>query len=138
MDPLSVTTGALSIVGNIVDLTITISIFMRQVRDARNDLDAVLRELISLKSTLEILAEDVSGPEPHALPESLSTQVQGILRGCDSVVMEIAKTLSKFEGNGIILRSQWAITGRSDMEKLRSSLEAHKTALNIVLDMLSL
>jgi Fungal N-terminal domain of STAND proteins len=138
MDPISITTGALSIVGSIGKLTITISTFVRQVRDARSDLDTVMRELVSLKSVLEILAEDVSQPGPNGLPESLAEQVQGILTGCDGVVMQIAQTLSKFERKSLIVKGQWALSGRGDMDKLRSSLEAHKSALNIALDMLQL
>ncbi len=116
----------------------TISTFVRQVRDARVDLDAVSRELVSLKSILEILAEDTAGSGANGLPESLTIQIQGIMSGCDDVIMQITTILSKYDGNGLVGRSHWAISGRGDIDKLRSSLEAHKSALNIALDMLSL
>ena len=117
---------------------ITISTFVRQVRDARGDLDAVSRELVSLKSILEILAEDTARSGANGLPESLIMQIQGIMSGCDDVIIQITSILSKYDGNGLVARSQWAINGRGDIDKLRSSLEAHKSALNIALDMLSL
>jgi len=117
---------------------VTISTFVRQVRDARVDLDAVSRELVSLKSILEILAEDAAGSGANGLPESLTMQIQGIMSGCDDVIIQITRILSKYDGNSLVARSQWAISGRGDIDKLRSSLEAHKSALNIALDMLSL
>jgi Fungal N-terminal domain of STAND proteins len=138
MDPISITTGALSIVASIGKLTITVTRFVRQVRDARGDLDAISRELVSLSSILEILAEDVSNPGPNGLPESIAKQIQGILNGCDGVVVQLAETLSKFDGNSLKTKGAWALNGRGDMDKLRSSLEAHKSALNIAVDMLSL
>jgi len=138
MEPFSITTGALSIVGMISTLTVTVSSFMRQLRDARNDLDVVMRELVSLKIVLEILADEASNLGPNGLPMSLTTQVRGILDGCGRVVAQIEETLSRFEGNNLLVKSQWVLGGRADMDKLRTSLEAHKSALCIALDMLSL
>jgi hypothetical protein len=86
MDPLSISTGALAIAGTIGRLSITISAFVREVRDARNDMDEVLRELVSLKTTLEMLAEDTEGQKSNDLPGSLTKQISGILNGCDRVI----------------------------------------------------
>jgi hypothetical protein len=135
MDPISIATGALGIAGTIGKLSITISTFVRQVRDARGDMDAVLRELVSLKTILEMLADDAVENQSNNIPTTLTEQISGILNGCDGVVVQITETISRYNGNGIFAKGQWAISGRSDMDKLRSNLEAHKSALNMALEL---
>jgi archaellum component FlaC len=138
MDPQSITTGVTSIIETIDQLTITISSFVKQIRDARNDLDAIMRELVSLKIVLELLADDLSGSDQGPLPESLTKQIRGILDGCETVITHIKETLAKFQGNSLVVKRQWVTSGRPDMDKLKPSLEAHNTALGIALDMMSL
>jgi hypothetical protein len=138
MDPISIAAGALGLAGTIGKLSISISVFVRSVRDARSDMDDVLRELVSLKTILEMLAEDTAETHSKNLPDSLTKQIRGILGGCDGVVVQITETISKYSGKSILAKGQWVINGKGDMDVLRSSLEAHKSALNIALDMLSL
>ncbi len=69
MYPVSIAAGALGIAGTISKLSVSISTFVRQVRDARADMDEVLWELVSLKTILEMLAEDTAEPNPKNLPD---------------------------------------------------------------------
>ena len=139
MDPFSIAVTCTALVSTITKLTKTLTSFSRRVRESRHDITVIVQELVSLITTLEYLAEDMSDPENcKKLPPSLVSQMKGLLAGCDKVVMQISQSISKFDSDGLIVRTQWAITGHEDMEKLRSSLEAHKSALAIGLDMLLL
>jgi hypothetical protein len=138
MDPLSIATGCVSLVVSISKLTISISGFVREVRGARSDLDAVSRDLLSLKTVLELLAEDASDSNDTVFPETLRKQVTGIIANCTGVLEQIEEVLKKHSGNRIDKAAKWAISGQNDVAKLRSSLEAHKSALEIALDMVAL
>jgi hypothetical protein len=71
MDPLSISATCISLVGTIVKTSIVVTGFVRDVRAARSDLDAVSRELLSLKTVLELLADDVADPTSESFPETL-------------------------------------------------------------------
>jgi hypothetical protein len=138
MDPLSITTGCLTLVSSITKLSLQIHAFVREVRDARGDLDAVSRELQSLKTILEILAEDAKDINKGSFPESLQKQISGIVTNCGNVVVQIETCLESHVGTRLGTRVKWSLAGRGDVEKLRSTLEAHKSALDIALEMLTL
>ena len=77
MDPLSITTACVGLVGSVTKISIQISDFVRKAREARGDLDRVSRELVSLKTVLEILSEDAGTGK--GFPDSLVKQISGIL-----------------------------------------------------------
>jgi hypothetical protein len=140
MDPFSLTTGCIGLAATITKLSIMVTSFVSEVRAARSDLDGVSRELISLKTILELIKEDLSreGHEQTELPETLQRQINGIILNCKSVISEISDILSKHIQNKIAKKIKWAISDQKDVNKLRSSLEAHKSALEIALDMIQL
>lgn len=136
MDPLSITTACVSLVCSVTKVSMQISDFVRKAREARGDLDAVSRELVSLKTVLEILSDDAGTGK--GFPNSLAKQISGILTNCGGVLEQIETSLQKHAGGGITPAVKWTLSGRDDMDKLRSNLEAHKSALDIALDMVSL
>jgi len=137
MDPLSITVACVGLLTTVTKVSIQINGFIREVRDARGDLDYVSRELLSLKTVLEILSEDASSSN-GGFPPSLVRQISGILTNCGVVLEHIEASLQKHSGGGIRRGMKWSFEGRDDMNKLRSSLEAHKSALDIALDMVAL
>jgi hypothetical protein len=140
MDPLSISVACISLIGLITKTSTVVTKFVRDVRGARSDLDGVSRELLSLKNVLELLADDAADTDPTkgALPETLKKQIAGIITNCIGVVAEIEQTLKKHEGAGLTKAARWMAIGQQDIIKLRSSLEAHKSALEIALDMVAL
>lgn len=52
--------------------------------------------------------------------------------------MDIEKTLAKHEGGRTNKAAKWVASGKNDVAKLQLSLEAHKSALEIALDMVTL
>ncbi|EON66103.1 hypothetical protein W97_05346 [Coniosporium apollinis CBS 100218] len=138
MDPLSITASCFTLAATITRVSFQVTEFVREVRDARSDLDAVARELLSIKTVLEILADDAKDPAQNNFPPTLGRQVTGILANCNDVVAQIERLLSSYQGSRLTKGTKWALNGRGDAGKLRSTLEAHKTALDIALDMVAL
>jgi hypothetical protein len=138
MDPLSIAASCMSLLEIITKTSGFVASFVRDVRDARSDLDAVSRELLSLKTVLEMLADDAESYQEGSFPLSLARQVAGIISNCTKVVEEVDQCLRSHQGSKISKKTRWALVGQNDMKKLRSSLEAHKSALDIALDMLQL
>ncbi|EXA43264.1 hypothetical protein FOVG_08275 [Fusarium oxysporum f. sp. pisi HDV247] len=138
MDPLSIATGCATLISTIGSLSLSINSFVRTCREARGDLDRVARELLSLQTVLELIQEDVAD-ESKTFPTTLEQHVSGIVTNCNSVVVELQECITKYSGdNRLKSKAGWAINGQGDVAKLRSNLEAHKAALELALDMLSL
>lgn len=138
MDPLSIASGCAGLVSAIGSLSFSIHAFVRTCREARSDLDGVSRELLSLQTVLELIQEDVAD-DAAAFPQTLERHVSGIVSNCNSVVTEIQECITKYStDNRLKAKASWAINGQGDVAKLRSSLEAHKAALELALDMFAL
>ncbi|TVY77662.1 hypothetical protein Focb16_v007462 [Fusarium oxysporum f. sp. cubense] len=108
MDPLSIATGCATLISTIGSLSLSINSFVRTCREARGDLDRVAPCL-------------------------------GIVTNCNSVVVELQECITKYGGdNRLKSKAGWAINGQGDVAKLHSNLEAHRAALELALDMISL
>jgi hypothetical protein len=134
MDPLSITITYIGLLGTVTKLSTTIHGFVRDVRNIRGNLDTVSGELHSLRIVLEILSEDTTNSE---LPESLKINLwySCELWRCFSRYREY---IEKYSGGGIRKGVKWSLSGRDNINKLHSSLKAHKSALDIAWDMLAL
>jgi type IV secretory pathway TrbF-like protein len=129
MDPLSITAGSASILSTVVTVSLKISQFIGDVRDASADMVLVTRELDSLTGALTQLSND------HDLAARLEAQsgLKEILSSCDKVLARIS-TLMEKTASGRMSSVRWAMSGRADMGQLRTHLEAYKSALVIVLN----
>lgn len=132
---LAITVACASLISGIVTLTQQIATFVSQVRSSRKDIDAVSRELSSLALCLEALRDDSS---KISFPESLQQNLVGILRNCDDVTKEMQDLLTKLSQESLRTGVQWSMLARDEMNKLRSRLEAHKSAIDIALEMISM
>ena len=136
MDPLSITTACIGLVGSIANVSIQISDFVRGAREARGDLDLISRELVSLKTLLDILSEDAR--TGNGFTESLAKNLSGILESLGGVLKQIEVEIQKHAGGSLGPAVKWSLSGREEANKLRSSLEVYKSTLEIVLDMVSM
>jgi hypothetical protein len=132
---LAVAVACASLTSSIITLSKQIVTFASDFRDARKDMEAVSRELSSLTLCLKSLHDDSS---KFQLPVSLQQNLVGVLRNCDDVTKEMRELLQMLSSENLGRRVQWSIGARDEMNKLRSRLEAHKSAIDIALDMISM
>ncbi|SRR6266480_4732611 len=140
MDPLSITIGCVSLATSISKTLSSISGFIRDFRDARNDLDGVSGELISLDIIVKLLKDDCNsqGDDDGGIPDTLQIQVSNILGNCTLVVTDLQELLKKHNFARLGKSAMWATSGKRDVEKLKSTLEAHKDALDLALKLVAL
>lgn len=134
MDPLTIATSCLTLAGTVAKVSQIVRDFMRTAHYARKDLDSISRELHSLQTTLELLAEDTKETS-KTIP--LAKQISGIVDNCNSIVQEIEKVLQK-HGKGKLVGTKWAWSGKDDVTRLQSILKAHESALELVLEVMNL
>lgn len=128
-------TGCIGLLAAVAQLSKQISAFVSSVRDARRDMDAVSRELISLTLCLEMLRDDLTR---IAYSDGFRANLLAVVKNCDTVTKDMTTLLDRLSSQHSTRRVQWTVAGRDDMSKLRSSLESHKSALEIALDITSL
>lgn len=134
MDPLSVATACITLIAAVGSSTRYIKNFVVSCRDARQDLAAMSRELSDLDMTLHILKDDTEANVPGQLPNNLRRRICDIIENCNSVLLDLQALLKKHDGAGLDRAARWALSGRKDAEKIRSSLQAHKGALSLVVE----
>ena len=141
MDPLSITASSVALAGTVAKVSIAIAQLIRDAREMRHDLDRVKRELDSIESILAMLADDFkrhSTESTAVMPESLVLRLSSVLTACEHVVLQIEALVTRYLRGGFRRRSEWLISGKADVDKLRTSLEAQKAALDIALDLIAL
>ena len=134
---LGVAHTCVTVLSTVASLSIQITSFVSQVRDARRDMDTVSRELSSLSSCLQMLHDDCAGGQVN-YPQKLQQSLVEVLRNCEGVLEEMQELLKKLASGNIGRRVQWSLTGRDDMMKLKSTLEAHKATIDIALNMVEM
>ena len=131
MDPFTVSTACVGLLAAVARLSTQIAQFVSGVREARRDMDSVSRELSSLALCLETLRDDSTKIQ---YPDGLRQTLVVVLGNCDTVTQQMHTLLEKMSSKNLGRRAQWVATGRDDMNRLRSSLEAYKSALDIALE----
>lgn len=135
MDPLSITTSCITLIGVTAKTVISLTDFIRTCRDARSDLFSVHAELSELTLVLELLKDDAS--TIVTIPQTLQNQVVNIVNKCGAVVDDISALLVKHneKRNGAM---RWAWDGKDAVNALRQSLGTHRAALMLAVEAIQL
>lgn len=134
MDPLPVAYGCVSLIAEVTRLTMSIPIFVANVRIARKDMDALLRELASLQLCLNALKDDDQSA-PLNYPQSLNHQINQLLANTETVVKQLNNAIIKSssrKGDGTI---SWSSSDRREVVHCRSILVSNRLALDLTLTM---
>ena len=94
MDPLSIACGSVSLAATVTNLLTKITLFILDVKGARKDIDAVARELVSLKLCL-IALEDEDQRKRLKLPDAIRRHIQDILKNCELIAHQMTEILQK-------------------------------------------
>ena len=138
MDPLSITTSSLALISVVAKTSIAITTFIRECREARGDLISVNRELSELKIVLELLQEDTAGQDGKLLlSESLQLRILSIIQNCGDVSTKVHQVLTDLRGSrvGAI---KWVLDCKKEVASFKQSLEAHRSALSLALEMVNM
>ena len=130
MEPLSIATACLSLVGGTISLSKHIHQFAISTKDARKDMDAFSRELASLQLCIDSLQHEET---VSRFPDGLKRSLGVIIRNCNDIVNQMNALLTKLSSGNLGRRVQWSFSSREEAERLRNNLEAHKSAIEIAL-----
>lgn len=130
-----ITNGCQTVSDAIVKTSPALRLFIREVREARAELDAVLAEFHSLVGVIDILKDDAA-----LFPLDLAHRTPPVLEHCTSILNQIDGYLFVCNGLGLSKRDKrfrW-LAIRADMVKLRLTLEGYKSILALVTDLVGL
>ncbi|RYP39608.1 hypothetical protein DL767_002156 [Monosporascus sp. MG133] len=134
MESLSITTDCIALGNEIARASLLLNAFVRDVREARADVDEISRELHSLQSVLDLLKEDTD-----VLPPQLAAETRSILERCSTVVEELDDCISTLNSNDMPRQDKrrlWIAQGRKDSSRFKPTLEAHRTIIGLALDLI--
>ena len=129
----SITADCIALGNEIAKVSLALNGFVRDVREARLDVDAISRELHSLQGVLDLLKEDAS-----LFPLPLAAQTPAVLDNCSKVVGALDMcfaTLNSSELPRQEKRRLWAASGRKDAALFKPVIEAHRALIGIALDL---
>ena len=138
MDPLSIAAACVGLVSTITKTSLSITTFVREVHDATRYMDAVSRELLSLRVVLETLSRGITPPGRGTYPPSLAAQIPSILVNCNDVMAQLDRILKKHSGRSAMSGAQWSWVGKRGADHLRSSLESYKSVLSLTVELSAL
>ncbi|GAW24635.1 hypothetical protein ANO14919_142260 [Xylariales sp. No.14919] len=133
MDSIPMTADCVALDGRIAKLLSALADFVRHVRESRSDVDAVSRELHSLQTVLGLLKEDAA-----LFPSELAEHTPAVIEHCSLVMEKLGESVSVLDGPELSKqekRTQWLDVGRTEIASFRTTLEAHRAAIGLALDL---
>jgi len=132
MDPLSITASCFALINALSKVTEQVTGFIRDFRESRQELQALSRELQDLQLALDLLKDDT-------VPVGIHGQLFSMMANCHTVVDEINGFIEKHSRTkGVERAARWRTSGRDEANKLRLTLEAHRGALSLAVDVISM
>lgn len=135
MDPLSITVSCLTLIGVASKTSLAVTTFIRGCRDARSDLMSISGELTQLQLVLELLKDDTDVTGDRIIPSLCRP------RSCPSspTAPTSSTSLNKVLQNYATKTgpAKWTTYGKTEVDGLRMSLEAHRGSLSLVLELVS-
>ena len=109
--------------------------FSSRVREAREDVDTLLRELASLRSVVYYIEKDTTGVQPT---REFQHHIRSVLQDCEHVFRKLNALASKLQ-DGSLSGFFWNdSTERRKLETLTASVRVQKHVLSIALSSIDL
>lgn len=138
MDPLSIIGSSVGLASVIAKVSMTLTTFARDARDAAKDLDAISAELRAISAVILLLGESLSPFSAESpIPKALLQKIDELLSGTAAVVEQIEESVQKYQSNKIFSKAGWVMFGQGDTRKLCESLETYNMALSLSMHALS-
>ncbi|KAF2669910.1 hypothetical protein BT63DRAFT_423886 [Microthyrium microscopicum] len=101
------------------------------VPESRRDINAVLKEVVSLHLFLQTLTHDLKSTGQD-VPTRLAKQTYTLLKACQLVLGHIRQTIADFETRNDLFDSNSSIYGDMEFKQLHSSLTGLKIASGVL------
>ncbi|KAI6755785.1 hypothetical protein HG531_004891 [Fusarium graminearum] len=136
MDGLSIATACFAFI-EIADKTFTvISDFVRDCKDARNDLATLNQELLSLKRTLNLLKDLVTDGNESDLTNNTKRDIRDIIQNSLGIASTLENELRGQQGR--LLAVHWATRGKRKVATYQVILETNRRALSLAVETITL
>lgn len=94
MDPLSIIGSSVGLASVIAKVSMTLTTFARDARDAAKDLDAISAELRAISAVILLLGESLSPFSAESpIPKALLQKIDELLSGTAAVVEQIEESV---------------------------------------------
>ncbi|KAJ9425932.1 hypothetical protein FOXG_18363 [Fusarium oxysporum f. sp. lycopersici 4287] len=138
MDGLSVAASCVALIQASDKTFVIVSQFIRDCKDAKNDLVSVNQELSALRQTLGLLQDLV--PDDCDFVDSDVTKntknnINEIITSSLNVARDIDGVLSGHKGK--LAAVNWATSGKRKISGFKASLETNRRALNLAVDVIT-
>jgi hypothetical protein len=127
-DPLSIASACLAGVETIATVALTIRKFLKECRAAKSDLENVEETLAKLQTVFDGIKKEVSGPNSHLMDPSMRSGILSGINDCVGVIRRINEVVTEHVGQS---SSRWVRNGKKQVADLQSSLETHRTVLQL-------
>ncbi|KAH7630985.1 hypothetical protein B0T09DRAFT_127772 [Sordaria sp. MPI-SDFR-AT-0083] len=138
MDPASIAASAYALAGGIATCSTAVTHFVRQVKHARKDLDAINTDLSATSEILNPLVVSLIGNQGSPLPEAILLTIDTSVRQCMSIVDRLKADMDHYKRDAVWNKTKWVLFGEKNAQKARENLEMHKVSLGLALQVLSL
>lgn len=138
MEPFTIVVGCEALLGAILGLSSRLRTFARDFGEASRDVASVREELRSLRVVLEMLQEEVQDACAGIIPDSVASQISGVISSCNILFDQISGIVAKYDGGGLKKKLSWIDHGRSEMQNFLLSLQRHRAALDLALSTINL
>ncbi|KAB5583144.1 hypothetical protein GE09DRAFT_292061 [Coniochaeta sp. 2T2.1] len=139
MDPLSVASGCVGIMGAIVKTSSTIRQFVRDVREARGQLSTTAQQLAELEMTISLIEDDHNTEtDTVCMPETVTKQTAAVIQSCLQVLGELDTVMDQYNPRSHRAPLKWAFKGKDEVAALNRQLEAHSRTLQMSLEVSTL
>jgi hypothetical protein len=130
MDPLTITGSCVGLLAGISALSKELANFVNQTREAHKDVDGFSRELASISLCVSSLKD-----KNFNFPPNLQRQLTLVLGNCERTMQDMNNIVRKHSNPGAGRRLKWSLNDGQNVARLRERLEAHKSTLDITLDL---
>ena len=138
MDPASIAASAFTLATGIAACSNTINTFVRQVKHARKDLEAIDTELNATSEILNQLVVNLIGSHNSPLPDPILAKIEASVCQCKSIVDRLLEDIAHYKRDGAWNKAKWVLVGEKDAQKARENLVMHKLSLGLALQVQSL
>jgi hypothetical protein len=120
-----------SLISSLTRISITLHETIKTFREAKEDIEGLLREITALT---DVLARLQTARTSSLLPDDLKNDLANLLQGCNTKAIEAEIHVRK-ASNRTLRGLNWTLSGKKECLQLCRGLEAYKGTISITLNL---